>query len=132
MEGGKIRVKPLGRGPTRQINPSCSLGGEHSDRMSSAAPGFLVNYSSFSCRASCPPLYSLQLLVLCSVGHVVVLMASYLSPSPFSLPPTQPTHLCPFPRCQTQCTSTPQSFPKRGRRRPSLSLCYTDMCLWCR
>lgn len=76
----------------RQINPSCSLEGEHSDRMSSAAPGFTVNYSSSSCTESCPPSPSCRCLCCRSVGHVAVLMAWYLSPLPFSLPPTNPTH----------------------------------------
>lgn len=125
VEDGKIREEPLVL--TWQINPSCSLEAKQSDRMSSAAPGLLVNYSSFPCALS--PLAA-ACLVLC---RPYSRFNGFISLSLTSFPPTYlPIHLCPFPRCQTQCTSTPQSFPKHGRRRPSLLLCYMDMCLWCR
>lgn len=89
--------------------------------MSSAAPGFLVNYSSFSCRAFCSPLFS-PLLVLFTVG-VVVLMAWYLSPLPFSLPPslppTQPTYLpVSLPQVPNSVHKHPSVFPETRQATP--------------
>lgn len=113
VEGGKIRVKPLGL--TRQINPVCSLEGEHRDRMCSAAPGFLVNYSIVSCRASCPS--SPQPLVICSIGHVGVLMAR-ISLTPFPLP-TYSIHLpVSLPQVPNSVHKHPSVFPETRQATP--------------
>lgn len=94
----------------RQINPLCSLEGEHSDRMSAAALGFLVNYSYGTPCSSSPPCSCLSCI---SIGRVVVLMASYLSPSPFSLPPSYLPNLpVSLPQVPNSVHKHPSVFPE--------------------
>lgn len=122
VEGEEIRVKPLGRGLTRQINPLCSLGGEHGDRMSSAAPGFLVNYSGFSCRDPVLPLPApCSCLSLCSLGpcsrfngFVSLSLTSFPTPPT----PTRPHQPVSLPQVPNSVHKHPSVFPETRQATP--------------
>lgn len=103
-------MKPLGRGLTRQINPSCSLEGDQSDRMSSAAPGFLVNYSPVELPAPPPLLPVAACLVLCRPCSS---FNGFVSLSLTFLPPTYPTRLpVSLPQVPNSVHKHPSVFPE--------------------
>lgn len=85
--------------------------------MSSAAPGFLVNYSNSSFRASCPPVLPeaacLVLRTPCSSFN------GFVSLSLTFLPPTHPSHLpVSLPQVPNSVHKHPSVFPETRQATP--------------
>lgn len=88
--------------------------------MSSAAPGFLVNYASFSCRASCPFSPPPPPSAACLVPHrPCSRFNGFVSLSFTFVPPTYPTHLpVSLPQVPNSVHKHPSVFPETRQATP--------------
>lgn len=106
-------VEPL----TRQSNPCCSLGGEQCERVLCRPWGSWLITLLSPVKTLVLPLLPCSCLSCRSIGHVVILMASYLSPC-LPLPPSCPTLPVSLPQVPNSVHKHPSVFPETRQATP--------------